>query len=367
MNNSDKTITCILGSLASGGAEHQMSMLSKMLYDKGYALTIATFNDLPDHYTIYKQIKRVRIAYGKSSVVKALAIMKYVLFVRTNCIISFGPMLNVYVLTALLLRPHLKVICGERNCIFGKPSIFHKILFHGLYKRASYIVPNSFTQGRYIQEKMPSMKNRIVTIINYTDTNRYLPAPMPVNQVIRIGVFCRFEKQKNFVGFIEMLRQLKASSEVQFTVDWYGNHQFMSDGQNKYYEEGKKKIEEYGLNDIFVIHSATKDVAQLIPTFHVLCLPSLYEGFSNSISEYICCGRPVVCSDVSDNSQMVHEGENGFLFNPQSIDEMENAFLKFFSLTSKQKEEMGRQSRKIAEELFDREKFIESYINLIES
>jgi glycosyltransferase involved in cell wall biosynthesis len=95
-------------------------------------------------------------------------------------------------------------------------------------------------------------------------------------------------------------------------------------------------------------------------------LPSLFEGFSNSIAEGICCGKPMLVSDVSDNRIMVHDHENGFLFDPNDVDSIVDAFIRFFSLDTSEMTMMGHKSREIAESLFDKEAFIESYINLIE-
>lgn len=33
------------------------------------------------------------------------------------------------------------------------------------------------------------------------------------------------------------------------------------------------------------------------------------------------CGRPVLCGNVSDNSLMVHDTHNVFLFNPQDVND----------------------------------------------
>lgn len=126
-------------------------------------------------------------------------------------------------------------------------------------------------------------------------------------------------------------------------------------------------MKEYGLTDTIIIKDPTREVASLIPQYDVLCLPSLHEGFSNSISEYICCGRPVICSNVSDNPVMVKEGENGFLFDPTDASDIAEAFSRFFSLTKEMRTAMGRRSREIAEALFDKERFISAYIDLIES
>ena len=101
--------------------------------------------------------------------------------------------------------------------------------------------------------------------------------------------------------------------------------------------------------------------------YHAVCLPSLHEGFSNSVAEGICSGKPMLVSDVSDNYVMVQDSENGFLFNPQSSDSICDAFLRFFELSFIDMINMGKRSREIAEDLFDKGHFIQQYLDLVES
>ena len=63
---------------------------------------------------------------------------------------------------------------------------------------------------------------------------------------------------------------------------------------------------------------------------------------------------------------MVHSGENGYLFDPMDISSMCRAFLNFFELNDVQMKDMGNKSRYIAETLFDKNRFVNSYIRLIE-
>ena len=43
------------------------------------------------------------------------------------------------------------------------------------------------------------------------------------------------------------------------------------------------------------------------------------------------------------------------------------AFLKYIALSTDEREEMGKRSREIAMSLFDKEKFVSEYVNLIEN
>lgn len=363
-----KSIVFFGGSLVSGGAEHQCAQLMNMLIDKGYVVTYAAIGDAPDHYYVNPKVKRVWLGAGKSSKRKILEVAKYMLTLKADVVVAFSQRMSTLSLFPLLLRPGIKVISSERNFTIGTPDRFEQILTKtGIYRRANFIVPNNYSQGRYLAGKMPSIAKKIRVITNYTEVDTYKPTPIPNNDVTRIGIFCRFEKQKNFHRFIDMLGNLKKEGVPKFHIDWYGNHCFKTESQREYFEAGLRKIHEYGVEGYITIHEPTRDVAKLIPTFDAMCLPSLHEGFSNSISEYICCGRPVICSDVSDNSIMVREGENGFLFNPLDIDDMSRVFANFLNTTPEQKSCMGKKSREIAESLFDKEIFVQKYIELIES
>ena len=203
-------------------------------------------------------------------------------------------------------------------------------------------------------------------IPNYTDVNQFIVQPMPHNERIKIGIFGRYGKQKNYERFADVLRLLKKEFGAVFHVDWYGNRELGSE-TNPDYIIFSELVKNYDIEDVITLNGHTDKVAEIIPKFDVMCLPSLGEGFSNSIGEYICCGKPVLCSDVADNSVMVKDGINGFLFNPKSVTEMTNAFKHFFSLSELEKKQMGIESRKIAESLFDKEKFVNSYIELIEN
>ena len=363
-----KKIVFLGTSLGCGGAEHQCALLMNMLVDKGYEVTFAAFSEIKDHYYVSSNVKRVWLGIGKSKIRKLMEIEKYMLTVKTDVVVAFEQRISTLALFPMLFRPNIRVISSERNFTAGVPSIFEKILIKtSLYRRANFIVSNNYSQARYLANKMPCIAKKLHVITNYTDIDTYIPKPTSINKIPQIGIFCRFERQKNFHRFLEMLCFLKKRNVNRFHVDWYGNQKFKSDVQKNYFEEGVKKIHEYDVADMISIHEPTHEVAKLISSFDILCLPSLHEGFSNSISEYICCGKPVICSDVSDNNIMVHEGENGFLFNPLDVEDMARAFICFLNTTTEKLQEMSKKSREIAETLFDKERFINDYIKLIEA
>lgn len=360
-----KRITCFISSLTSGGAEHQLTILSGFLAEQGYDVTLTTFGGKEDHYLVNTLVKRHRIHHNGHNFSKILAIFWYFLSVKTDCIISFGARENFFCLIPLLFRRKIKVLAGERCATYKKLPWYKIVNYRWLYRRADFIVPNSYTQKNDISNTWPRYARKVRVVTNYTDIQEYRKFPLPNNNPLKIGVFCRYTEQKNYRRFALVVKCLKDDNIIPFKVYWYGN-KHLNGKLTKEYLEFEKLVNDYKIGDYLILNDHTTNVSELLKEFDALCLPSLFEGFSNSISEYICCARPVLTSDVADNSVMVQDGKNGFLFNPESIDSMVTAFRKYFNLTESERKKMGEESRLLAENLFGKEKFLDSYIEMIE-
>ncbi len=364
-----KRIICFTESLGGGGAEHQMAILAGMLLERGYEVTIATYADVPDHYQIPSGVRRVKLAVGKSRLTKFFAVFFYFLKTPVDCVISYRKMCNIRVLIPLLFRGNrVKVICSERNTTVGASDFERRIMVQVLYRRADYVVPNSESQTQFMRQENPRLIPKLRTIHNYTDLQHFSVCHLPsVLDVLKIAVFARYSKQKNPILFAKALAELKTKTKKAFEVHWYGNQAGIDSEFNRDYLALKAKVEELGVGDVLKLRPAVKDVFALMGEYHAVCLASLTEGFSNSIAESICCGKPMLVSEVADNAVMVHEGKNGFLFDPKHTDSICEAFLRFFALSLEEMTQMAYESRRIAETLFDKEHFISQYIELIES
>lgn len=363
-----KQIVFFINTLSSGGAEHQLVFLANGLVDKGYDVTVTTFGDDEDYYSYNQKIHRVRLAPKKNSVLKLLCIWRYFTKVKADCVIIFGQRESRLCMPGLMFRrsKNLKVICGERNTSFGKPSRQERAVMNLWYRRANYIVPNSRSQYDYIRDSYPRLSSKTFVITNYTDLSIYQATPLPAGDVIRIGVFGRYNSQKNILRFVDAVAEVVERTNVPFTIDWYGNKQ-IKDDINPMYEQMKNRVEKCGVQSYISLNNHIKNVPEVMMQYDAICLPSLWEGFSNSLSEAICCGRPVLASNVADNSVMVHHGENGILFNPKDTHAIADAIQEFLSLSKDKRQTMGTASRKIAEHLFNYSRFVSAYINLIEA
>ena len=329
-------------------------------------MELVTFGDSEDHYSLNNGIKRKKLAANRPGWVKFLAIFNYFLFAKTNCVISYTQRASSFVLWPLLFRPRINVINCERSFTPATPGFYEKLLVKFLYHRADSIVTNSFSQKNHLLKYRPKWENKIYTIINYTEIDRYPFMILPNNKPRQIGVFARYSHAKNCIRVAQAVSKVREMTTIPFVVKWFGSFDKISGTPNPYLDALRKEITDLHIEDVFLLNNHVKNVSDLMPGFDAVLLPSIYEGFSNAISEAICCGKPVLASNVSDNGIMVKDGVNGFLFDPMSVDEIANAFVRYLNSLDQECEKMGAQSRIMAEKLFDKDAFIRDYINLIE-
>ncbi len=123
-------------------------------------------------------------------------------------------------------------------------------------------------------------------------------------------------------------------------------------------------VENQNLFDHFHFHLPTMDVIYYQKA-DVFCLPSFYEGFPNVICEAMACGKPVLASSVCDNTYLIEDGINGFLFNPFDSNSIAKAIKSLIELSQNERLEMGKRSRQIVENKTSQTKFLQKYIKLI--
>ena len=88
------------------------------------------------------------------------------------------------------------------------------------------------------------------------------------------------------------------------------------------------RARQLGLNGEVRFLGAVAHAARLLPSFDVFVLSSLLEGMSNALLEAMAAGRPVVATRVGGNSELVVDGETGFLVPPRDPEALANAVIR---------------------------------------
>lgn len=84
-----------------------------------------------------------------------------------------------------------------------------------------------------------------------------------------------------------------------------------------HFDELKKLAAELGLTKNVLFYGPSEDVARLLASADVFCLPSRSEGFSNALIEAMAAGIPCVATRVGGNTEAIEDGSNGILVLPE--------------------------------------------------
>ena len=357
-----KRILLITESIGSGGAERQICGLAAMLTKAGYPCRLITFFE-NQFYEPYLRENGVDYQFVPELWNKKNRIFKVVKYVRQympNVIISFLPSVNMTMCLAKLFFK-AKLIVSERNnntCITNRD----KVQFN-LYRMADAIVPNSNSQGEFISKNFMFLAHKVHPIINFVDVNRFSVTKPPVNNdKLRVVTVARYTKQKNVLIYLKAVRKAKdLGLNVHF--DWYGDKKHYV----TYYTKVEEVYKQLDIADYLTLHDPSQKIEEEYHKSDIFCLPSLYEGYPNVIAEAMSCGLPILCSRVFENPYIVEDGINGFLFNPQNVDEIVEAIKKMLALTSDERRKMGRLNRGFCLKHNTEDAFLKSYIKLIKN
>lgn len=356
-----KRILLVTENLGSGGAERQLCGLAVMLTKTGYLCRLITYveNQFYEPYLLQNDVDYEFVPGLLDKKTRVFRAAKYVREYKPDVVISYLPSVNLTMCLAKLFFK-AKLIVSERN---NNTSITRndKILFN-FYRMADAIVPNSNSQGEFICKNFSFLADKVHPIINFVDVNRFSPSVEPVrNDILRIVTVARYTQQKNVLTYLKAIRKVK-DLDLKVHFDWYGDKKHNAE----YYVEIEKEYRRLNIADYLTLHESNRKIEEEYRKADIFCLPSLFEGYPNVVAEAMSCGVPVLCSRVYENPYIVEEGENGYLFDPQNVDEMVDAIKKMIAQTPMERQEMGKRNRELCLKRNTEEAFLKSYVELIE-
>src|SRR3989338_4807561 len=122
-------------------------------------------------------------------------------------------------------------------------------------------------------------------------------------------------------------------------------------------------VEQLNLTDHVVFLGKREDVRQLLKMADVCVLPSLSEGMSNAILEYMAAGKPVVATNVGGNPELVQNGKTGILVDKDNGEQLAKALI-FLANAPHKRMEMGRNGYEKVRKKFTMPAMVSAYTNL---
>ena len=356
-----KKILLFIDSLGAGGAQRQLTGLSVLLKQRGYDVSVVTYHDcrfyvdtLLDACVPYIYLKS---AHDRKR--RILAVARHIRKVRPEWVISFLETPSIVASIVHIFNHNFRLIVSERSStqVLGRND---KIRF-SLFRMADYVVSNSFSQTRFIDEHFHRLAGKTLTVVNFVDSEYFHPVERSRSEVPEIVVAASIRELKNTLGLIRAVRLMKDAG-VRFHVSWYGK----VESEAEYFSRCEQLIRELGVEESISLLEKTKQIRDKYQQADYFVLPSFHEGSPNVICEAMACGLPIACSDVCDNARYVYPGENGVLFDPKSAESIAEAISGLLGVSEYVWKKYGRKSRMLAVEVCSKERFVESYIKLIE-
>jgi len=168
-----------------------------------------------------------------------------------------------------------------------------------------------------------------------------------------VGTVACFKPQKAPRDFVKMAAEVLRQTPAQFMVV----------GEGTLKKEAEELAEKLGIRDKIRFLGWRNDVEEVVATFDVFVLTSLWEGLPRVIPEAMAEGKPVVASAVDGNREAVLDGITGFLVPPGEPGAFAERVVQLLR-DRELREKMGKEGRKRAE-IFSVEKMENAYIELL--
>lgn len=108
-------------------------------------------------------------------------------------------------------------------------------------------------------------------------------------------------------------------------------------------------------------------VPEVLSHMDVACFPSILdsESFGVAAVEAMACGTPVIASDASGFTEVIEDNITGIVIPKNSVDALCEAMMKMYSLSKKDRENMGVAGIKRVHELYNFENNMKTYVEAI--
>lgn len=334
----------IISSLRRGGAEHTLSRIAAIYYERGYKVTVITLEDSRnDPVFLLKQ--------GIESIILPLERKKNLfakIFQRIRRIFKLRTILKdrkPAVLLSFMTPTNLLAIAATRGlgvrCIVSErtnPALYDYGSIINFFRNFSY----RFADVIVVQTKQishwlyPRTKGHIVVIPNFL-----LRQPASVqfgfrkHHVVAVG---RLAPEKCFDLLITAFAKI-AHDFPQWTL-------FIL-GEGPSHKSLQALIEQLCLQHQVKLCGFVDHPDLILQHASIAVQPSRFEGFPNALLEAMACGLPAIATPEAGN-MIIKDGFNGLLVPVNDVRALANA-LKQLAQNSQLREQLGEAARQVCE------------------
>lgn len=348
----------IVPTFGIGGLEHGVAKLANGLPPDPFRIDILSLYKIPGkQFHLHSPTKHIQLNLldFNSPVSKLKKLTSLIYKGQYHIVHTHNWPTMIYGLLASKLAFVPLIIHGEHS----SKSTSNKSLF---LQRIITLLPNHFTAvcdplSLWMQQYWKVPPQKISTIPNGIDTNRFYPAEDKNKSTFTIGSVGRLEEVKNFPYLIRSFKSfIDNNPKVPVQLLLVGG------GPKK--KDLESLAEELGLSSMITFTGESQSPEVFYRQMNIYVNPNTTrEGMNNCILEAMACGLPIITASLDSNRSWLKENENALFFNPDEQGDLVNKIIYLFQ-NSRLRQEMSEQNLMRATNEFKIDIYIERYKNL---
>jgi glycosyltransferase involved in cell wall biosynthesis len=348
-----------------GGGEVWMLTVMKALAERGYSVTLickpeAEIIKYANKETI--EVLPIRIAgdFDPFTISRLIKIYKKGKF--DIVIANVGKDIRLAGLVAKFVSG-VSVIALHQVDREIKNNLRYRFTYNSL---ANMIVVNSFATKNTLLKSAPWLLDKNIKVVYHgIDYEKF-----SIANTKDIRTELGLSQQDLIIGFVGRLSVQKGVKYMldafKLVAEKFKNVHLVIVGTGELEEMVKESATELNLEDRIHLLGFRKDIPDLMRTFDIFLLPSLWEGFGIVLIEAMAAGKPVVATNTSSIPEIVEDGRSGILVPPENAEAISDALKKIIS-EPELRTKFGKEGQKIVCEKFTTDRMINDYEKIFQS
>ena len=163
--------------------------------------------------------------------------------------------------------------------------------------------------------------NNIVIVNKFRDIQVLKPEELNYSSDVphKLCIFSRIMKEKGIGEAVNAVEKINQSAGKElFCLDIYGQ---VYQGYEEWFDNLKNNFPSYIRYCGFIDYKTSNSV---LKEYFALLFPTYYygEGYPNTVVDAFAAGLPVIGTDWNYNNEVIHNGIDGILYDPQKSDEL---------------------------------------------
>ncbi len=321
--NNGLHVGLVIGQLGFGGAESQLYELASALH-ADQRVTVYCLSGRNEPYGRRLETAGITVRYfdsrGNFDFRRVLSLARALRCDGVEVVHAFLFIASAYAYLATRRTPGLTLVTSARNCK-SEPNPLRRFLMRRAFAASDAVICNSRTMRDYAIHEYGAPPARSHVVYNGVDRERFA-VERGASPTWAAGTVGRLERQKNLSLFLDVaLRVVRSRPGSRFAVVGEGSLRRRLESE----VAGKR------LAGVVAFPGTRDDVAGFLSDVEQFWLTSDWEGTPNVLLEAMAAGVPVVATDSGAVSELVRDGETGYVVARNDPEGFAEKSLRLFS------------------------------------